>query len=77
MSWKAVEDKHQKKYDRDYVSCEERDERQYIIDTIIEEFPYFNKYSVARGVDHCCSTIPAPRERKKYFECLSDTIGKV
>jgi hypothetical protein len=76
MSWNAVDDKHKKKYDRNFVSCEEPYERKYIIDTIMEHFPYFKRDSVERAVDHCCKTIRAPRDRKKYLQCVADNIGK-
>ncbi len=77
MSWINVDDKHKKKYDRDFVACDEPYERKYIIDTIMEAFPYFNRQSVERAVDHCCKTIRAPRPRLTFLNCVKDSIGKV
>lgn len=77
MSWQNVDDKHKKRYDRNFVSCDESYERKYVIDTILEEFPFFNRTSVERAVDHCCKTIRAPRERKAFLNCVKDNIGKV
>jgi hypothetical protein len=77
MSWNNVDDKHKKKYDRNFVSCEESFEKKYIIDTIMEEFPYFVRANVERAVEHCCRTIRAPRGRKEFLKCVSENIGKV
>lgn len=77
MSWTNVDDKHKKKYDRHFVSCEEQHEREYVINTILEEFPYFKRESVTRAVEHCCKTVRAPRERKAFLDCVKNNIGKV
>jgi hypothetical protein len=77
MSWTNVDDKHKKKYDRNFVACDERYERDYIINTIMEEFPFFNRDSVAKAIDHCCKTIRPPRPRKDFLECVKNHIGKV
>jgi len=76
MSWTTVDDKHKKKFDKEFVSCEEAYERKYVIDTIMEEFPYFNRVSVERAVEHCCKTIKSPRPRKAFLDCVKDNIGK-
>lgn len=77
MSWINVDDKHKKKYDRNFVSCEEQYEREYVINTILEEFTYFKRESVTRAVEHCCRTMSAPRERKAFLDCVKNHIGKV
>src|SRR4249920_97947 len=46
MSWDNVDNKHKRRYDRNFVSCEEAYEKTSILDTIMEEFPYFNRESV-------------------------------
>lgn len=70
MSWTTVDDKHKKRFDRDFVSCEETYERRFIIDTILEHFPWLTHAQVSAAVDHCCKTIPAPRPRDRFIQCL-------
>ena len=77
MSWNNVDDKHKKKYDRNFIACDERYEREYIINTILEEFSFMKRESVERAVDHCCRIIPAPRPRKRFLDCVKENIGKV
>jgi hypothetical protein len=77
MSWNNVDDKHKRRFDRNFVSCEEAYEKKYIIDTIMEEFPYFNRNNVGRVVDHCCQIMRSPRPRKEFLDCVSKNIGKV
>jgi len=57
MSWNTVDDKHKKKYDRNFVSCDEKYERDFIIQIILEVFPYLSRPKVEAAVDHCCRTI--------------------
>lgn len=75
MSWNTVDDKHKRKYDRGFVSCEEYYERKYIIDSIMEHFPNLTRSKVESAVDHCCRTIPAPRPRKKFLQCVANELG--
>ncbi|MBS1614924.1 MAG: hypothetical protein JST06_02285 [Bacteroidetes bacterium] len=75
MSWNTVDDKHKKKYDRNFVACDEKYERDYIINTILEQFPRLSRASVEAAVDSCCKTIPAPRPRDKFLECLKGKLN--
>lgn len=77
MSWNNIDDKHRKKYDRNFVSCEEPYERKYMVDIIMEEFPYFDRISIERAVNHCCKIISSPRDRQIFLKCVVDHIGKV
>jgi hypothetical protein len=74
MSWNNVDNKHKKRYDKNFVSCEEQYERQYVIDTILDEFPQYTKEKVEAAVNHCCRTIPAPRARITFLECLANYL---
>lgn len=75
MSWNEIDDKHKRKYDRNFVACEESYERKYIIDTILEHFPHLRRTDVELAVDHCCRTIPAPRPRRNFLECVAKQLG--
>ncbi len=74
MSWNNVDDKHKKKYDRNFVACDEKYEREYIVKIIREEFPYYTQQEVEQAVDSCCKSIPAPRPRDKFLECLKGKL---
>jgi hypothetical protein len=71
MSWNNVDDKHKKRYDKNFVSCDERYERDYIIQIILEEFPNLTRARVEAAVDHCCKSISAPRPRNRFWECVA------
>lgn len=75
MGWNEVDDKHKRKYDRNFVACDERYERIYIIDTIMEEHPQYSRGQVERAVDHCCNSIRAPRPRKEFLQCVATQLG--
>jgi hypothetical protein len=75
MNWRAVDDKHKKHFDKNFVSCEEPYERRFMINTILQEFPLLSTVEVAEAVDHCCNTIPAPRPRDRFIQCLKEKLG--
>ncbi|MEN9582308.1 MAG: hypothetical protein RL641_262 [Candidatus Parcubacteria bacterium] len=75
MSWYNVDNKHKKKYDRNDVACTESYEREYIIETILVEFPHLTRQAVESAVKSCCSEIAAPRPREKFLACLSKKLG--
>lgn len=75
MSWNEVDDKHKKKYDGNFVACDEPYERKYIIDTILEHFPSLRRSDVELAVDHCCETIAAPRYRSDFLKCVAKQLG--
>ena len=70
MSWKKIGYKLKKKYSRNFVACDDRYERFYIIDLILEEFPYYTHPQVETAFDTCCNSVPAPMIRGKFIECL-------
>ena len=75
MSWNNVDEKHKRRFDRDSVSCEEKNERDYIIRIIVEEFPQFKSERVENAVDHCCRIIHTPRPRRLFLNCLAAQLG--
>lgn len=75
MSWNNVDDKHKKRYDRNFVACTEAYERKYIIDTILEEFPHYLRISVENAVDYCCRAIDAPRPRVEFLKCVAKQLS--
>ena len=64
----------QKKYDKNFVFCDEKYERDFIINTILEEFPRYSKSAVEKAVNHCCRTIPAPRPRVTFLKCVENQL---
>ena len=74
VSWEEVDDKHKRKYDRDFVSCEEYYERKFVIAAILQHFHY-SRAMVEAAVVHCCKTIPAPRPRKTFLQCIAKKLG--
>ncbi len=75
MSWTNVDDKHKKKYDGYFVACDEKYEREYIIKIIKEEFPKLMIAEIESAVESCCKSVPAPRPRATYMECLKKKLG--
>lgn len=75
MSWNSADDKHKKKYDRNFVSCEESYERDYVKKVIKEEFPYLTDSSIESAIAHCCKSIATPRPRGEFFNCLKRQLG--
>jgi hypothetical protein len=75
MSWINVDNKHKKKYDRNFVSCEETYERAYIKQIIKEEFSSLSDSTIDAAISSCCASVPAPRPRQAFWNCLRGKLG--
>lgn len=76
MSWDDVDNKHLRNYpDKSFVACDEPYERKFVIDTILENFSQISRSNVEAAVDYCCRTIPAPRPRKTFLQCVEKQLG--
>jgi len=74
MGWNEVDDKHKKKFDREYISCEDIFEKNFIVDTICDECDH-NRADVYNAVINCCLSIPTPRSRKNFLDCVKSKLN--
>jgi hypothetical protein len=77
MSWMNVIYKHEQKYRRKTVSYEQNQisygkdsERQFLIDTILEEFSNYTVANVQQAVNYCCNHIIPPCETDIFLMCV-------
>jgi hypothetical protein len=49
-------------------------ERRFIIDAILEQFHWLSHEDVSKAVEHCCKTIPPPRSRERFIQCLKNQL---
>jgi len=75
MAWDKINERHKKKYERNYVSCHEPYEREYMIGLIIEHFPQFRRSTVQQAIDHACKTVSSPRDIKKFLKCMEEYLS--
>ncbi len=75
MSWDNVDNKHKKRFDRNFVSCDESYERAYIKQVIKEEFPSLSDSAIDAAIAACCASIAAPRPRQTFLNCLRQRLG--
>jgi hypothetical protein len=77
MGWSNIDDKHKKKFDRFFVSCDEMYEMSYIKEIIKEEFPWHSEDAINNAILSCCASVPAPRLRSSFLACLKKKLGGV
>ena len=53
-----------------FFSCEERWERDYLIEKIRKIYPQYSSPQIENAIDQCCRTIAAPRPRRTFVECV-------
>jgi hypothetical protein len=77
MSLNNIIQKHRLKYSRDeidydqsQISYSKSSERQFVIDTISEEFPHYDKEVIEINVNYCCSQIIPPCPIKDFLDCV-------
>ncbi len=74
MSWQQVIETYNIKFNKRIVNCHLTHERDFIINTILTEFPGYNKNIVAAAVLHCCRMISDPKSRDLFFEMVERII---
>jgi len=55
--------------DAKYFACDESWEREYLIKKIRSVYNY-ERDTIAKAIDKCCESVPAPRPRKQFVECV-------
>lgn len=74
MTWQIIHNKHKKKYRRNFIACDERNEREYLINLIKETLPYYARMDIVHAVDWCCHAISAPRQRDEFLGCVRSKL---
>ena len=56
--------------DSKYFACDEKWEIDYLIRYIKKHYPYHNDAQILNAIASCCKTVPAPRPRIDFVECV-------
>jgi hypothetical protein len=56
-------------------SCEEPWEVDYLVEKLKKHYPYKTESSIREAIRECCKTVPAPRLREKFVECVTARLG--
>ncbi len=70
IDWNELDNKLRKKIDREFVSCKEDYELNYIKEIILEEYSFLDDELVNEALKYCCEKVKAPRPRDKFIKCL-------
>lgn len=62
------------KRDSRYFACDEKWEVVYLINKIKKHFPFYSNEQILKAIQSCCKTVPAPRPRKTFVECVMSKI---
>jgi hypothetical protein len=76
MSWVKIEYKHEEKFKRNFVLCTDAEEREFVIDSIIEIFSFLRRDYLEEAFDDCCRLYGSVCERKKFFQSVKAQVGK-
>ena len=75
MGWDTINDKHNMKFNRHFVSCDDPSEMLYIKECIKVEFPILSEDTINNAILSCCASILAPRLRSAVISCLKKKLG--
>jgi len=68
-NWEAYDlEKTNKKLDKDYFSCEEKWEVDYLKRKIIEQYPEMSETVILFAIRYTCSNMPAQKKRIDFVE---------
>jgi hypothetical protein len=76
MSWLQIEKKHQEKFQRDFVHCREPEERDFLINAILETFSFIKREDVEKTFDHFCTNCIMPAERGPFLARVREHLGR-
>lgn len=77
LNWDKIANDHKQKYERNYVSCHEPYERDYMIALIIGHFPNLRRSKVERALEHACKMVSTPRDMKVFLACAKEYLDEV
>ena len=66
MSWKDIDNPKKKKIDKDFVSCDERDNKEK------DKFKEYERLYGKEAVDQCCNILKGNKPRKDFEDCLKN-----
>lgn len=56
--------------DRSKFSCDETWEVDYLVEKLKRNFPAKTESVIRAAITACCATVPAPRPREEFVECV-------
>jgi hypothetical protein len=68
--WSDYDNRKMKYADARYFSCVETWEREYLIRKIRKNYPQYSETAIEKAIDACCKTVPSPRPRPRFVECV-------
>ena len=76
MSWVRIEKSHHEKYKRDFVMHLEKEERNFLINSILESFTFIKREDVERTFDQFCNSNAQPARRNHFLSSIREFLGK-
>ncbi|KGO95110.1 hypothetical protein [Flavobacterium subsaxonicum] len=73
--WADYDDRKKKEHDKHFFSCEEEWEVDYLVKKIHGKFPSISTDKIRTAIKLCCNSVPAPRSRKTFVECVMNRLG--
>ncbi|MEC4050217.1 hypothetical protein OX284_012310 [Flavobacterium sp. SUN046] len=77
MCWEKVNQKYLERYHKDFVLSKEHFEKNFIINTIQQEFPTLARTCVLKAVEESSQNIPAPRPRVAFFKEVEKQLNNI
>jgi hypothetical protein len=68
--WSDYDNKKKKHIDRDFFSCTEEWETQYLIKKIKEFFQGYSEVNIRKAITACCIKLKAPHPKKEFIQCV-------
>lgn len=73
--WSDYDNKKKKKEDAWFFACTEDWEPEYLVNKIRKRHPEKTKDEIMDAIRLCCKSVPAPRPRDKFVECVMNRLG--
>lgn len=70
-----MDNKRKVKHDRNFVSCEQKYELDYIKRKLKNEYPALRDKEIDEALECCCREVQPPRPRDKYMACMKKKLS--
>lgn len=72
--WSDYDNRKKPWEDRHYFSCEESWEVDYLVSKTKRHYPNVTEQTIRNAIASCCRTVPAPRPRARFVECVTSKL---
>jgi len=74
MPWSNIDIKYRNNYNNSFISCDQINEINFIINLISEEYPGIKKKAIQKAIIDCCLHLEPPRAKDLFLNYVREKL---